>query len=335
MTEPSRWAERVEGLARDLDALVLPVTEVAIGSLFDTNSAARIDVVAPPRGDYEAAIDKFGLVERARRLDMDVPRTLLVADPHQIRSAAETIGFPLIAKPRRSRVLTPNGWVAPEVRVVRSSNDLAELCDSWRPADGELLLQEFVPGHGEGMFALCHRGEIRARFSHRRIREKPPLGGVSVLREAIEPSADLLDSSQRLLADLAFTGLAMVEYRRSPEGRLVLMEINPRPWGSIQLAIDAGVDYPLLALEAASGHPWTGSLPRVRVGVRTRWLLGDVDHWLLCARSRSLRVELGRSLAGVTRDFFASFVDGTRLEVLRPEDPRPFLVELWGWLRRK
>ena len=46
-------------------------------------------------------------------------------------------------------------------------------------------------------------------------------------------------ASEQLLGDLAFHGVAMVEFRRTPDGRAALMEVNPRLWGSLQLAIDA------------------------------------------------------------------------------------------------
>jgi predicted ATP-grasp superfamily ATP-dependent carboligase len=109
------------------------------------------------------------------------------------------------------------------------------------------------------------------------------------------------------------------------------MEVNPRMWGSLQLAIDAGVDFPSLLRRAASRWP----IPPVsaRLGTRTRWLLGDVDHLLICLRRREVRAQLGIGTFALLRDFAASFFDGTQLEVLRRDDWRPFLRELRVWLR--
>jgi predicted ATP-grasp superfamily ATP-dependent carboligase len=154
---------------------------------------------------------------------------------------------------------------------------------------------------------------------------------VSVLSEAIAPDPELLQGSERLLAELAFTGVAMVEFRRSPGGAAFLMEVNPRLWGSLQLAIDAGLDFPSLLVALHQGV----KLPAVqaRLGTRTRWLLGDVDHLLICLRRPELRQRLGIGVVALLRDFLRSFFDGSRLEVLRRDDWRPFLWELREWLR--
>jgi predicted ATP-grasp superfamily ATP-dependent carboligase len=329
-SHPIAWARQVESLAIELAARVLPVTEVAIGSLFAAGCDASLDLVAASRTDYAAAIDKYGLVERALRIGIDVPTTTLVEQFGTLEVLPSPHAFPVVLKPRRSKMLSQGRWHAPQVEVLRDAAAFRSSIARWLPEHGDTLLQDFVPGHGEGLFALCHRGKIVARFAHQRLREKPPLGGVSVLRESIDVSQDVGRASQLLLADLGFSGIAMVEFRRAPDGRLMLMEINPRPWGSMQLAIDSGIDFPRLMVETRRGIP--SDSPAVRTGTRTRWLLGDVDHWIACARSPALRRELDTSLARVTLEFLRSFFDGSRLEVLRAKDMRPFLRELVQWL---
>ena len=49
---------------------------------------------------------------------------------------------------------------------------------------------------------------------------------------------------QELLDELNWHGVAMVEFKVTEDGTPYLMEINTRFWGSLQLAIDAGVDFP-------------------------------------------------------------------------------------------
>jgi predicted ATP-grasp superfamily ATP-dependent carboligase len=194
-----------------------------------------------------------------------------------------------------------------------------------------MLLQEFVAGHGEGVFLLASQGRTLIRFAHRRLREKPPTGGVSVLSESIAPGPELLSQSERLLAELNWTGVAMVEFRRAPDGRPVLMEINPRPWGSLQLAAHAGVDFPSLMVALFRGE----AIPAVepRIGVRMRWLLGDVDHLYISLRRAEVRKITGKNVPALLRDFLLSFVDGSKSDVLDPDDWRPFWRELMGWLR--
>jgi predicted ATP-grasp superfamily ATP-dependent carboligase len=331
--QPLDWARGVEELAKRLGAeLVLPLTEVAIGTLHAFGVADRVPVACPPRAAYEAAIDKHALIERAAPLGIAAPPTLLLPGAEPPARLPEPFRYPLVVKPRRSRALREGRWLAGVAHVVRDDRELAAALGALAPL-GDCLLQEFLPGHGEAIFLLASGGRTLARFAHRRLREKPPTGGVSVLRESIAPDPALLAASERLLQQLDWSGVAMVEFRRSPDGRAWLMEINPRLWGSLQLAIDAGVDFPALLLALQRGEPVPETSAQARLGVRTRWLLGDLDHLLVCLRRREVRALTGRSARRVVGDFLASFRDGSRSEVWRRDDRGPFWRELGRWLR--
>src|SRR6185503_13811539 len=157
-----------------------------------------------------------------------------------------------------------------------------------------VLLQREVSGAGEGFFALRWEGRIVAMFAHRRLREKPPWGGVSVYRESIPLADDLAGPGARLLEALDWNGVAMVECKRDAStGRHAIMEINGRFWGSLQLAIDAGVDFPELLVRCVAGETVLG--PRAyRFGVRSRWFWGDVDHLYLRLRQGGARLQAVR-----------------------------------------
>lgn len=329
MRFPSAWAENVEDVAEAVRAdLILPVTEVSVGTAYESGLCDRREVVCPPRGAYEEAVDKHGLMDRAAALGLTVPRGMLIPDPANGGDLPPGFDYPVVLKARRSRFLVDGRWVAGEVLLVRDPDDLAAALRA-PGLRGGALLQEFVPGHGEAVFILAQAGKTLASFAHRRIREKPPTGGVSVMRESIAPDPELLAGSERLLAALDWTGVAMVEFRRPPEGPAVLMEINPRLWGSLQLAVDAGVDFPSLMVALHRGE--TVSSPSPRIGVRCRWLLGDLDHLLISLRRRQAREATGRRVGEVVGDFLRGFFDGSRTEVFRLDDLRPFGRELLAW----
>ena len=100
-----------------------------------------------------------------------------------------------------------------------------------------------------------------AFFAHKRLRERPPWGGVSVLSESAEPDPRLKALARQLLDDACWHGVAMVEFKVAPDGTPYLMEINTRFWGSLQLAIDAGVDFP---------RPAPGNCRRADLSLRRR-----------------------------------------------------------------
>jgi predicted ATP-grasp superfamily ATP-dependent carboligase len=199
-----------------------------------------------------------------------------------------------------------------------------------------LLLQQRIVGPGIGIFLLLWDGKQAAQFAHRRLCEKPPSGGVSVYRESIAVDEALRDQSRALLEHFAWRGVAMVEYKRDMEtGRAYLMEVNGRFWGSLQLAIDAGVDFPrLLAACALAQH--VEPVTTYRIGVRSRWWWGQIDHLIGRLRKRGKTAPLppgtvtaGRALADL---LIAPFRREDYEEVLWWNDPRPFWNETIRWM---
>ena len=112
------------------------------------------------------------------------------------------------------------------------------------------MIQEKIIGPGTGLFTLYDKNRHLALFSHKRIREKPPSGGVSVVSESVPLDNEMVDAADKLLSAVGWTGVAMVEFKRDVrDGKAKLMEINGRFWGTLQLAVASGVDFPVLLIE--------------------------------------------------------------------------------------
>mgnify|MGYP003336754857 CR=1 FL=1 len=65
---------------------------------------------------------------------------------------------------------------------------------------------------GGGVFMCYQCGKLIAQFNHRRICEKPPSGGMSVLCESAPVSPQAKQYAQALLDALGWEGVAMVEF---------------------------------------------------------------------------------------------------------------------------
>jgi protein-S-isoprenylcysteine O-methyltransferase Ste14 len=214
-----------------------------------------------------------------------------------------------------------------QVRLVR---DAGGFVASVRQVAGEaqrVLVQECIPGVGFGFTALAERGQVVAAFMHRRLAEHDIALGTRLAHAATgavsvdEP--ELRASGTRLLAALGWNGMAMAEFRRSRrDGHFYLIEVNPRFPGSLDLAIAAGVDFPVLYLQRAAGREV--SVPdRYTIGLRYRWLLSK-------GVAAAFEDPLGylRGVASVVRP-------DTRCD-LSACDPRPHAVqarEAAWWLR--
>jgi predicted ATP-grasp superfamily ATP-dependent carboligase len=291
-----------------------------------------------PWPDIEAVraiCDKRRVLEVAPALGIGVPRQMVIASAGEAPDLAD-LRYPVVAKPARSVADVAGVRHKLRVRHAATPGELRRLIDTMGDAAFPLLLQERVVGPGIGIFLLVWDGVVQATFAHRRLREKPPSGGVSVYRESIAADPALVERSRQLLAHFGWQGVAMVEYKMDERtGIPMLMEINGRFWGSLQLAIDAGVDFPRLLIDCAEGRPPAEVAP-YHVGTRLRWWWGDVDQLLL--RLRHSGAELGLPAGSPGRlqalaEFMNAFRAGDRNEVLRLDDPAPFLHESLHWFR--
>lgn len=322
--------------ARRQVGLLLPVTEIATTLLAESRHLLPngCTLPLPATEALRIANDKSRVLALAVEMGIPVPRTVTIASRPQ--AAVQTgMNYPVVIKPARSRVQAPSGWISAGVDYAADPEELRRKLDNLPTALFPVLLQERIVGPGVGVFACYQEGRRVALFSHRRLREKPPSGGVSVLSESVPLDPEASGQAERLLSRLGWHGVAMVEFKRNDrDGSLRLMEINGRFWGSLQLAIDAGVDFPALVARMAMGETVEPVLS-YRVGVRTRWFLGDLDALLaILTRSRAcLHLPPGhpgrlRALSRILRPWQS----GQRNEVMRPDDRGPGWLEIRQWL---
>lgn len=317
--------------------IIFPMTEITTHLLLKHRDEFK-DVIIPFASfeAFEQLTDKCKLFELAQTLNVPTPQTVVAlssqlsaisSQPSVIStspSALCSLPFPVVIKPYRSRILSNGRWIQTSVNYANSFTELQEMIDNTEYfRNYPFLIQEYIKGEGRGIFTLYENGKPITFFAHRRIREKPPSGGISVLSESIEVDKVLRDYAMRLFSEVSWHGPAMVEFKVTEEGRPYLMEVNARFWGSLQLAIDAGVDFPYLLYQMAKGEP----IQRVnsyKIGIKNRWLLGDLDYIYLTFKNH---VGFTSKIYSLIK--FLNFLDkNTNFEVNRWSDLRPFLFEL-------
>ena len=260
--------------------LVIPVTdELGLPLAAARDAFDGVAVLALPDPDAMGAVhDKIRTLDLAGRLGVPVPPSRRVAADGDVEAAARELGYPLVVKPSRSRELRADGRI--DAFAVSYAGDREELEQRLAAASQatSILLQRWLPGRGLGVELLMHEGRPLAAFQHERLREVPVTGGASSLRVSVPLDADLYGHAVRILEALRWTGLAMVEFRRGPDGTAHLMEINGRVWGSLPLAVRAGMDFPArLADLLMAGPPADPAVATdYRLGLRARNLRLDL-----------------------------------------------------------
>ena len=291
---PSPYLEPERFVASLLDAVrnhqvdaVFPVSDIAMHVIGPQRAQfERYTRIPSPSAEvFQEISDKYRLMRRAVLEGVSIPETIFVPDGRP-ETVIHSIGeFPVVVKPGCSLVKEGGRWTKTSVCYAQSPGELKRLyCD--RPYLRQpSLIQRRVIGEGQGLFVLMQEGTPLGMFAHRRLRERPPSGGVSVLRESIALPKVMVEATLKLLQPVKWHGVAMVEFKVDAAGnRPLLMEINGRFWGSLQLAVDAGVNFPLLLLNMAMGRSETVPENGYRVGVKSRWLLGDLDQLIMRMR---------------------------------------------------
>lgn len=336
LSEPARFASELARIAASLRIdVLLPITEASLLAVLPVRQDFDCEIPFASADRFNRICDKAEVLRVANARGIAVPIQKQIWASVNVSASLGSLHFPIVIKPSRSVSGPETGRIRNKVSYSNDETELREALMCLPTSSYPVLLQERIVGPGVGVSLLMWNGELRAAFCHRRIREKPPSGGVSVLRESIPLNDDLLKASVGLLKDLEWQGVAMLEYKHdATTGIYYLMEINGRLWGSLQLAIDSGVDFPVLLVETALGLP-SRPVTKYRIGIRSQWEWGDVDNLLALLfhppKRLALPSERPARLAAIA-EFIQALRTGTQSEVLRLSDPLPFIRESVNWI---
>ncbi len=149
-----------------------------------------------------------------------------------------------------------------------------------------------------------------------------------MLRQSIAFPPDTGQQAERLVREIELEGYSEIEFRRDNAGKPYLMEINPRLNASIEVAVRAGIDFPYLLYQWASGER-IDVVTSYRTGGRMRYLGGDILATVISMLQR------GRpgipSPARVLLNFCASFFIPMRYDYLGWRDPLPVWAAIISW----
>lgn len=309
--EGDAWLSHLESTLRHVQYdLVIPTVDKYLVPVIQHREAleklARFAI--PDQRGFLCTYNKSRTLDLAQSLGIPCPETTEMSAIEDVQELITRHRLPVIVKPISSKVWQSRARHDLKVELVHTRAALEAKLTQLLPIC-PVLIQSVHKGIGVGLEFLTNRGDLVAVFQHERVHE-PKKGGGSSYRKSTAVDPLLLDYSMRMLRDLAWTGVAMVEYKCDvATHESVLMEINGRFWGSLPLAVAAGVDFPALLydllvhnkipekvnyrknlygrnlvkdldwlkenIRADKRDPYTLSLPWYKV-------LGEIRHVLLC-----------------------------------------------------
>lgn len=223
--------------------VLIPVTLDSIMAVSNNKEQLQTyyDFVVPSLQCIEIANDTSILIDVAEKAGVPVPITTTIRENETIEELANRVTLPVVIKYRSGELLK----FKPEKRykIVRTKEQFIKHFTAMHSIQSYPLVQEYISGGGFGVSAVFDADSNPVQvFCHRRIREYPATGGPSCMCESIWDDK-LVQHALNLLSELKWQGVAMVEFKGYLDGKIALMEINPRIWGSYPLADIAGADF--------------------------------------------------------------------------------------------
>ena len=299
---------------------VLPGSEAALlalaGRQHEFPSGTAVGVCAPEV--VERATDKVTLVTLATEAGLPLPPSIVLTQAEIDRRGRE-LRYPALVKPVRSEMPAGDGSLRYEtVRRVRS---FEELCSAIQMLPGRTwLVQHYLPGTLGAVSGVAWHGKLICAVHQTAHRTYPP-DGPSAYAQTTPRDPDLEQGVEKLLALIGWSGIFQAQFMRS-DGRKYLIDFNPRLYGSISLAVAAGLNLPVVWANLLVGDsPAVGDY---RVGVRYR------------CEERDLRALLAALAQGKASVAFGALIPRRRTvhAIFSLRDPLPMITSI-GKLRRR
>jgi predicted ATP-grasp superfamily ATP-dependent carboligase len=262
------------------------------------------------RNLYLEFSNKFSSMQRFAAAGIRVPAHLASFDADAL---------PLIAKPIRNV-----GWdgIVRYPLLLRTRDDLQAFLD--RPDAGEYFAQEFIHGCSQYLLAyIAKSGEVFLG-AQRNLAQQPHGKSIVLATTSDFSGHPVAVASIDLLLGAGFNGFAMLEFIVDARGPCFI-EMNPRPWGPLQLCLDhrCGIVEAFIG-DALHGDPgryaqnWSNRPADARYmwlgGMTAAWRQGESLHWDGTTGSR-----IGQLARGLASDVY-----------LRRDSWRVFLREVLG-----
>uniref|UniRef100_A0A7C5UVV7 ATP-grasp domain-containing protein n=1 Tax=Ignisphaera aggregans TaxID=334771 RepID=A0A7C5UVV7_9CREN len=193
-----------------------------------------IVVTTPRYEDITIASNRVKIVEHLKHV-ADFPKQVFIKDSSNVE-AIYSLSPPLVVKGLGDSS-NPSFHSSYETTINEAS--MRAPC----------IVQEYVEGHARGYYALSYNGIPIMEFTHQRIVEYLPVGGASLVAKGPIEDPELYALGRRILKELKWSGIIMVETRYSDEhGKHYVLELNPKFWGSIDLPVSLKYHFPVLLL---------------------------------------------------------------------------------------
>lgn len=228
------------------ELLLFPLDDTAVWLCNQIRLNPGWRLVGPQGKNVDLALNKRIQVEAAKAAGLKVPATTIATSKDHVLARAKEL--PLVLRPADAVLFAQGRLKKGRNWICASESELRRAADEWAETV-PLLVQPFIDGVGEGVFGLATDDGVLGWSAHRRVRMMNPHGSGSsaCVSQAVPPDVKL--AVEKMIKQTGWRGLFMVELLCDVTGNHWFVEFNGRPWGSMALACNQGLEYPAWAAE--------------------------------------------------------------------------------------
>ncbi|GGF65619.1 arsenate reductase/protein-tyrosine-phosphatase family protein [Alteromonas lipolytica] len=195
----------------------------------------------------------------------------------------------------------------------------------------QFLVEEYFSGTGEGVSLFACKGKVQFLFAHTRVNE-PRSGGGSSYRKAIPVDPGMAQACIAICEKTRYDGVGMFEFKKNyVTDEWILIEVNARFWGSLPLAIHAGIDFPRYYAQYLLGDYTLRDTPSANYNLNAYARSFTSDIYDTRAEMQFLAKNDGQ-LSSITNTLkrlasFARVITNEKIDSYSKQDPAPFREE--------
>lgn len=325
------FSSSIENICRNERHTVIPGNRKSLMLLIKDRDRLSdcCDFLVPSEESIQLADDKNKMYETAKKIGVPVPTTTSLKEHNSIEEMADKVSFPCIIKFRNGEAMGKKP--AERYCVVYNRTDFISNYKRMHEIDENPIASDYIGGHDIGVAVVMDKNcEPVSFLCYESFSEYPIKGGPTCFLKTVF-SQKLLSYSVKLLKEIRFTGIAMLDFKGTLE-KPYFLEINPRIWGSAAITQISGAPFFEDYVKAASGHAAVindeTALPKYKIGVKMRFTPQSFACFIAHMKSSEHKFKI---LCSYIKSFFDFSVhDG----LFSFQDPIPYIKYIANLIKR-
>jgi predicted ATP-grasp superfamily ATP-dependent carboligase len=233
----------------------------------------------PDEDKFDTANDKSRITDFCKGIGIPSPGRVESYDLNDLGAIARHFRYPIVLKAKSgSGVVNGLRYVTKPDQFMRAYEEITKQKTSNGAFNyAQPIIQEFIPGFVHDACSLTDRGRVINILTQMRQLMYPIHGGVGAVNVTTDDQG-VRSMARKLLEELEWTGPAQIEFKFDErDHQYKIIEFNPKFWGTLQLSIVAGMDFPSMLRDHLMGQA-VKTDQSYAVGVRCKFIFPQAAY---------------------------------------------------------